>query len=77
MTPAGERTALDLFDAARARCPDHVALEVPPAAGAQHSVVMKRERLEPGAAYEGVPTREVARPSPRAQNGTNTPICPP
>jgi hypothetical protein len=51
MAPAGERTALELFDAARARCPDHVALEVPPAAGAQHSVVMKRALLGPGFAH--------------------------
>jgi acetyltransferase-like isoleucine patch superfamily enzyme len=28
---------------------------------APHSVVMKRERLEPGAAYEGVPTRACFR----------------
>jgi len=44
---------------------------------APHSVVMKRERLEPGVAYEGVPTREALRPTPPAQNGTNTPTWPP
>lgn len=34
MTPAGERSSLDLFDAACARWPGQVALEVPPTAGA-------------------------------------------
>ncbi len=44
---------------------------------APHSVVMKRERLEPGVEYEGVPTREALRSPPPAQNGTNTPTWPP